>query len=393
MADEFIPLCVPALRGNELQYLRQCVETNWVSYVGPFVSQFEALTAAYVGQPHAVATNSGTAALHMALLLAGVQPGDEVLVSDLTFIAPVNTIRYCGAYPVFIDAEPHYWQMNADDVRSFLEQECTAANGRLVNRRSGRPVTALLPVHILGHPVDLDPLLELARRFDLKLIEDATEALGARYRGRRAGGFGDSACFSYNGNKLITTGGGGMLVTADAETARRAKHLTTQAKSSADEYFHDEIGYNYRLTNIQAAVGVAQMEQIDDCIARKRAIAARYAAELAEVPGLTLPGEADWAFSTFWLYTVLIDEAVTGISSRALMRSLAEAKIQTRPLWGLMHDQAPHRQAQAYRIQEAPRLFREGLSLPCSVDLTDEQQARVIAAVRRHLLASAATPR
>jgi perosamine synthetase len=381
VADDFIPLCVPALRGNELAYLRECVETNWVSYAGPFVPRFEAATAAYVGSPHAVATNSGTAALHIALQLAGVGVDDEVLVSDLTFIAPANAIRYCGAHPVFFDAEPAHWQMNADDVRAFLETGCSARDGRLVNRKTGRRIAALMPVHILGHPVDMDPLLELAARFELPLIEDATEALGARYRGRATGAMGQFGCFSYNGNKLITTGGGGMLVTANAEMARRAKHLTTQAKCSEEEYFHDAVGYNYRLTNLQAAVGVAQMEQLENCITAKRAIAHRYEQALADVPGITPPREAPWAFSTYWMYTVLVDEAAAGISSRELMRRLAAQRIQTRPLWGLLHEQPPYQRAQAYRIREAPRLFAGALSFPCSVGLDEAQQGRVIAAV------------
>lgn len=383
MPEDFIPLCVPCLRGRELDYLRECVETNWVSYAGPFVPRFEALTAASVGSAHAVATNSGTAALHIALKLAGVEPGDEVLVSDLTFIAPVNAIRYCGAHPVFFDAEPLYWQINVDHVREFLETECRASSNRLLNRATGRRIAALLPVHILGHPLDLDPLIELATRYQIPLVEDATEALGARYRGKAVGGFGAFGCFSYNGNKLITTGGGGVLVTDDADAARLAKHLTTQAKSSIEEYFHDAVGYNYRLTNLQAAVGVAQMERLDECIERKRTIAARYATGLEGLPGLTLPREAEWAFSTFWLYTVLVDAAAAGLSSRDLMRRLAEDNIQSRPLWGLIHDQAPYRGAQAFRIRVAPRLFEQGLSLPCSVSLTEAQQDRVIAAVRR----------
>jgi len=379
---DVIPLCIPNIRGNELAYLRECIETNWVSYVGPFVGRFEQALAQTVGARYAVATNSGTAALHIALIVAGVQPGDEVLVSDLTFIASANTIRYVGAQPVFMDVTPDLWEMDPQKVTDFVVRECTASNGRLVNRASGRPVTAIMPVHILGHPVDMDPILELARRYDLHVIEDATESIGAKYKERMVGHLGDLGCFSFNGNKVITTGGGGALLTDREDWARRAKHLTTQAKSSDIEYVHDEIGYNYRLTNIQAAFGVAQIECLAENLTCKRAIAARYIEGLRDVPGLTLPQEAPWAFSTYWLYTVMVDGAQFGMDSRALMRHLAERNIQTRPLWAPIHEQAPYRNCQAYHIEVTPRLYCDGLSLPCSVGLSESDQQRAIATIR-----------
>ena len=382
MSDSMIPLSVPEMRGNELAYLRECIETNWVSYVGPFVTRFEEQMAKYVGTRHAVATNSGTAALHVALLVAGVKPGDEVLVPDLTFIAPANAIRYAGAFPVFMDVTPDYWQMDGDKVVVFFEKECHVADGRLRNRRTGRPVTAIVPVHILGHPVDMQPILDVARRYDLRVIEDATETLGGKYRGTMVGAMGDIACFSFNGNKIITTGGGGMLTTDNEEWASKAKYLTTQAKDEPIEYVHHEIGYNYRLTNLQAAVGVGQMENLDDYIRIKRDIAERYAKGLSDVTGLTLPAEAPWAFSTFWLYNVLVDEGKAGLGSRELQKALAERNIQTRPLWAPIHEQRPYRDCEAYRIEMTPHLHRHALSLPCSVGLREADQQRVIAAVR-----------
>ncbi len=382
MSDSMIPLSVPEMRGNELAYLRECIETNWVSYVGPFVTRFEDRMAKYVGTSHAVATNSGTAALHVALLVAGVKPGDEVLVPDLTFIAPANAIRYAGAFPVFVDVTPDHWQMDAGKVAEFLGKECRADGGRLRNHRTGRPVTAIMPVHLLGHPVDMQPIVDAARSHNLRVIEDATETLGGKYRGTMVGSLGDISCFSFNGNKIITTGGGGMLNTSNEEWARRAKYLTTQAKDDPIEYVHHEIGYNYRLTNLQAAVGAGQMENLDDYIRIKRDIAARYAKGLADVPGLTLPQEAPWAFSTFWLYTLLVDEARYGMDSRALQRALADRNIQTRPLWAPIHEQRPYRDCQAYRIETAPHIHRRALSLPCSVGLREDDQQRVIAAVR-----------
>ena len=269
------------------------------------MDQFESEIARRVGTQFAVATVNGTAALHLALLLAGVKPEDEVLVSTLTFIAPVNAIRYVGAWPVFIDAEPDYWQMDPSVVVDFLERGCRWHEGALYNRLTGRRVTAIIPVHILGHPVDLDSIIEVARKYGLRVIEDATESLGATYKGRSVGSIGDMACFSFNGNKMVTTGGGGMLVTANEELARKARYLTTQAKDDPVEYIHSEIGYNYRLTNLQAAMGCAQMEQLDAYVTAKCEIAARYSAALRRYLALS-PAQAAWAKSTFWMFTVLI---------------------------------------------------------------------------------------
>ena len=384
----FIPLCVPELRGNELKYLKQCVDTNWVSYVGSFVSDFEAAMASYVGTSHAVATNSGTAALHIALLVAGVGPDDEVLVSDLTFIAPANAIRYCNAWPVFMDVTPEHWQMDPQKVQDFLERECRVERGRLVNKASGRRVAAVLPVHILGHPVDIEPIVALAKKYDLPVIEDATEALGAEYKGRRVGALGDIACFSYNGNKIITTGGGGMITTDNEAWAVRAKYLTTQARDSGDEYIHESVGYNYRLTNLQAAVGLAQMELLPEYVEIKRAIAARYREVFAEVPTVMPPPEASWAKSTFWLYTVMVEDAGNGHARAAVQDALSREQIQARPLWAPIHEQRPYRDCQAYRIEVTPRLYHRGLSLPCSVGLTEADQARVSDVVRRAVAAA-----
>jgi perosamine synthetase len=317
-----IPLCEPDLRGNEWAYIKECLDTNWVSSVGPFVDRFERSVATYVGAQYGVATVTGTAALHIALLVVGVQPDDEVLVSTLTFIAPANAIRYCGAWPVFIDAEPHHWQMDPEQVADFLGRECCWVNGALHNKTTRRRVRAILPVHILGHPVDMDPILHLARTYNLTVIEDATESLGAQYKGGMVGHLSDIGCFSFNGNKTITTGSGGMLVTDNADWACKAKYLTTQAKDNAVEYIHYEVGYNYRLTNLQAAMGCAQMERLEAHIAAKRCIATTYTAALRQVPGLTPLPEAPWAFSTFWLYTVLVDQERYGLDRQSLMRHL-----------------------------------------------------------------------
>ncbi|HSB01650.1 MAG TPA: LegC family aminotransferase [Anaerolineales bacterium] len=378
VGDDGIPLCVPEIRGNAWSYIKECLDTNFVSSVGPFVDRFESELAGRVGARYAVATASGTAALHVALLVAGVEPQDEVLVSTLTFIAPVNAIRYANAWPVFIDAESKHWEMDAAKVVDFLEKECQWQAGELRNRHTGRRVRAIMPVHILGHPVDMDPILEAARKYNLPVIEDATESLGATYKGRTTGRIGDIACFSFNGNKIITTGGGGMIVTDNEEWARKAKYLTTQAKDDPFEFIHNEVGFNYRLTNLQAALGCAQLELLDEFIAAKRRIAGVYSQALAEVPGLTLMQEAEWAFSIYWMYTVLVDPDRFGMDSRALMRKLAERNIQARPLWQPAHLSPAHRDAYAVDCSVAERLNRQAVSLPCSVGLTSSQQEQVL---------------
>jgi perosamine synthetase len=377
-----VPLSVPEIRGNEWTYLKECLDTNWVSSVGPFVERFERTLAEFTGRRYAVATTTGTTALHIALLVAGVEPDDEVITSSLTFVAPANAIRYVGAWPVFLDAEAAYWQMDPERLKRFLEQECRWQDRVLRNRASGRRIRALLPVDILGHPCDLDALLELARRYELTVIEDATESLGATYKDRPVGRLGDVACFSFNGNKIVTTGGGGMLVTDHAAWAERAKHLTTQAKQDGLEYIHDEVGYNYRLTNLQAAVGCAQMERLPQHVAAKRRLAQTYGEALAAVPGLAPMREAPWARSIFWLYTILIDAQAFGLDSRQLCRQLQARQIESRPLWQPLHCSPAHGRAGQAACPVAESIWRRALSLPCSVGLTPADQAHVIDAIK-----------
>ena len=373
-----IPLCIPHISKKDRKYVKKCLKTGWVSSVGSYVDQFEQMIADYAGAKYGIATTSGTAALHVALQVAGVSHDDEVIVSDLTFIAPANAVRYCGAWPVFIDAEPQYWQMDPQRVQDFLKTGCTWSNGALTNKTTGRRVRAIMPVHILGHPVDMDPILELARKYELAVVEDATESLGATYKAQKVGHLGDIACFSFNGNKLITTGGGGMIVTDNAEWAERAKYLTTQAKDDEVEYVHESIGYNYRLTNVQAALGCAQLEQIPEFIEKKRSIASRYEAAFGSVGGLTPMPHASWAEAVFWLYTVLVDEDEYGEDSRSLMHRLAQHEIQARPLWQPLHRSPAHSGAQAIGGEVADRLNRMALSLPSSVGLEPDKLQSVV---------------
>jgi perosamine synthetase len=241
-----------------------------------------------------------------------------------------------------------------------------------------------LPVHILGHPVEIEPLIEIANRYRLVVIEDASESLGARYKGQPLGTFGQSGCFSFNGNKIITSGGGGMLATSSRAIAERSQYLSTQARDDSLEYVHESIGYNYRLTNLQAAVGLAQLEQLDEHVRRKREIAARYAKGLADVPGVTLPQEAPWASSTFWLYTILVGEPARR-TSRQLIAELAAAGVESRPLWAPLHQQRPYRQARTFQLEWSTSIYERAVSLPSSVNLAEEEQSHVVASIRRAL--------
>jgi perosamine synthetase len=379
-----IPNAVPHLGGNEWKYLKECLDTNWVSSVGSFVDRFERDVASHVGVPHAIATVNGTAALHVALLAAGVKPDDEVLVPALTFIATANAVAYCGAHPVFLDSETDSWGLDPGKVGDFLARQCVVKAGQVVNRATGRVVRAMLPVHLYGHPCNLDPLLEVAGRYPLAVVEDAAEALGARYKERPVGCHGLVSCLSFNGNKIITTGGGGMVLTRDEGIARRLRSLTTQARGDALEYVHDEIGFNYRLTNIQAALGVAQLEQLEGFVENKRATAAHYRERLAGLPGLTLFTEAAWARSTYWMTSVLLDVLLCP-DVRPLLRQLNAAGVGARPLWRPLNLQPAFKGAQAYHVETAVRLYDRGFSLPCSVGITPEEREAVAACLEAAL--------
>lgn len=378
-----IPLSAPEIRGNEWKYVKDCLDSGWVSSVGEYVNRFEQMMAQSVGAPCCVATSSGTSALHIALLVSGVQPDDEVLVSTLTFIAPVNALRYAGAWPVLVDAEPQFWQMDPRKLSDFIKKNCRVSNGTLRNRKTARRVKAILPVHILGHPADMDAIVSIACEFGLTVIEDASECLGAKYRDRFAGALGDIACFSFNGNKIITTGGGGAIVTSNPEWAAKAKYLTTQAKDDPVEFVHGEVGYNYRLTNVQAAIGCAQIEMLGEYIAKKRMIASRYEVAFRETPGICVMPQAAWADSTYWLYTILVDEKEFGIGSRELIGKLNRAGIQSRPLWQPMHRSPVHCRAETTCCETADRLYASAVSLPSSVGLSQSDQEQVIESVRR----------
>jgi len=381
--SEFIPLSVPFVKGNEWKYIKECLDTNWVSSVGSYVNDFEKNVAEYTGAEFAVAMVNGTAAIHISLILAGVKENDEVIMPALTFVSPANCVKYIGAFPVFMDVEPEYFQIDTKKLQRFLEENCELKSGKLYNRITGRKISAILPVDLLGHPSDIDEINRLAKEYNLKVIEDATESLGAEYKGRKLGSFSDISCFSFNGNKIITTGGGGMLVTDNPEYASRARYLSQQAKDDPVEYYHKEIGYNYRLTNIQAAMGCAQMEQLDSFVEKKRRTAEIYSSGLADVYGISSPVEADYAKSTFWLYTIQVDKEKFGLSARELMNTLHCKGIQTRPLWYPLNSLPPFKDSFAYNLHNVSHIHSNSLSIPCSVDITGKEIQKVIDEIKK----------
>ena len=374
-----IPLAVPHLTGNLRRYLDECVETNYVSSVGPFVTRFEEEFARFVGSRYAVACVNGTAALHLAVRLLGVEPGDEVLVSTFTFVASVNALVYQRARPVLVDAERESWNLDPELVTGEIRRRAKAGQ---------RLPKAVEAVHILGHPANIEPILEVCEEFHIPLFEDAAEALGATYTegrlaGRQVGTLGKVGCFSFNGNKIITTGGGGMLTTDDEALARRAKHLTTQARLPGSEYWHDEVGYNYRLTNLAAAVGLSQLEQLPEFLRRKWEIADRYDRALGGIPGITLPPRAQWAKPSMWLYSILIDPQKAGVDRNRVLAAMAECGIEARPLWPPVHKMPMYPEARYLGGNVAEGLFLQGVTLPCSVGLTVEEQDVVIECLLR----------
>jgi dTDP-4-amino-4,6-dideoxygalactose transaminase len=370
---ERIPLAEPSIGGNAARYLEECLETNFVSSVGPFVERFEREFAAAVGSRFAVACASGTAAIHLALRVLDVGPGDDVLVPSLTFVASVNPIVYVGATPILVDSEPATYNLDPDLVVDELDRR-----GRLGERQPA----AIEVVDLLGHPAAIEPIVDAAGRHGVAIIEDASEALGARYvggalDGRHVGTIGRIGCFSFNGNKLITTGGGGMLVTDDEALARRARHLSTQARLPGRAYDHDEMGYNYRLSNLSAALGVAQLEQLPDLLGARRANAAGYDEAIATIPAVRPAPRATWADPSFWLYTATLDPAAR-IARDDVLAGLGDHGIEARPIWTPLHLTRLYRDAPRIGGEVAEGIFERALSLPSSSNLTAAQRERVI---------------
>ena len=367
----------PNICGNEWKYVKECLDTGWVSSVGSFVDQFEKMTAAFAGTKYAVATSSGTTALHISLILQGIGPGDYVIAPNITFIATCNSIKYTGAEPILIDTDPDTWQMDLSLLETFLHDETELKNGATVLKRDGKRIAAIMPVHVLGNIGDMDKLMQLAKNYHLIVIEDSTEALGSYYRGRHAGSIGLLGTFSYNGNKIITTGGGGMIVTNDEALAKRAKHLTTQAKSDPFEYIHDEIGYNYRLVNVAAAMGVAQMEQLPLFIERKRQIIAFYKQELEEVGDIRFQEVIEEVNPNWWMPTIKTSR------QRELLKTLNENKLQSRPFWVPMNQLKMFRDnLYFHRNNCSDFVYKHCLSIPCSTNITEAELENVVKTIK-----------
>lgn len=361
-----IHLSIPDLRGNESKYLQECLDTNWITSVGRFLDEFEAALASFVGAKYAIACASGTAAIHVSLQLLGVAEGDEVIVPATTFISTVNAVLYCRATPILVDVESDTF--NTDPTRL----------AEAVNKNT----KVILPVHLYGQPCQLDKIMAIAESCGIPVLEDACESLGTRYRNKHTGTFGRMSAFSFNGNKIITCGGGGMIVTNDKELADKARHLVTQARSGGLEYIHDAMGYNYRLTNMQAAVGLAQMERAEEMIQRRRAVVQQYKRAFAELPGWTGPGHTDGGEENCWLYTALIDPEQFGMTSRDLMAHLREKQIEARPIFApVTQSSYLRREGSREQFPTAYRIWDTGIALPTGSGLSDEQVKTIVDAV------------
>ena len=362
----------PNIAGNEWKYIKDCLDTGWVSSVGAYVEQFEKMSAEFAGTKYAVATSSGTTALHICLVMMGIKKNDYIITPNVTFIATCNAVKYTGADPILIDADPLNWQMDLELLEEFLLNETVQINGYCHYKKDKRRIPVIMPVHVLGNICDMDRLMELAGNHNIIIIEDSTEALGSYYKTKHSGSFGLMGTFSYNGNKIITTGGGGMIVTNDAALAKRAKHLTTQAKSDPFEYVHDEIGYNYRLVNVAAAMGVAQMELLPGFIKRKQEIIALYKKELEGVGDIRFQQVDENVRPNWWLPTIMTTK------QRELLKILNDNKMQSRPFWVPMNQLTMFKNNIFYHKNNCSDfVYRHCLSIPCSTHITDEQVKQV----------------
>lgn len=361
-----IPLHEPVFGGKEWEYAKECLDTGWVSSGGPFVDRFERAIARFTGVKQAVATTNGTAALHLALKVLGVGAGDEVLMPSLTFIATANSAAYQGAVPHFIDVELSTYGLDPAKLEAFLASGAEKRGGAAFNRATGRRLAACMPMHAFGHPARVERIIELCAAWGIPVVEDAAEALGSFSRGKAAGSFGRIGALSFNGNKILTTGGGGMLISDDEALAARARHLSTQAKSDAAAFWHDEVGHNYRMPNVNAALGCAQLEQLPGFLKQKRAIAGWYREALACAKGHSLLWEPEGAASNFWLNTVRFESAER---AAAMLERLNENGVLSRPVWAPCHKQEMFRDAPRGNLETTELLWKTSFNLPSSASL------------------------
>jgi len=380
-----IPLSIPYLGGNELKYVTECIETGWVSSAGEYVNRFENMVAEFAGCRYGVAAVNGTSGLHLALHMLGIGPGDAVIVPNITFIASANAVVYSHANPIFIDIDPDTWQMDLDLLEEFLENntyevESGYGNDSVVEsylKTTHRPVKAIMPVHVLGNMCDMPRLMKIAEKYHLHVVEDASESLGSYYDGRHSGSWGIMSVFSFNGNKIITTGGGGVIVTNDEGHAKRAKHLSTQSKVDPETYFHDEIGFNYRLVNVLAAIGVAQMEQLPEFIKNKKRMDAYYRKHLAGLGDIRFQKVEEKVDPNCWLFTFHTRK------KDQVLAALKENQIIARPFWTPMNQLPMFENNLYYHHEDHSRdIHAHCLSIPSSVDISEEEMERVVRVIR-----------
>lgn len=376
-----ISLSIPQLKGNELKYVKECIDTEWVSSAGKYVNLFENKICEFTGSEFAIACVNGTSALQVALEIAGVSSGDEVIVPTLTFIAPINAIKYIDASPVFMDADD-FFNIDIEKTIDFIKNKTKFKNGVSLNKDTNKRITAVLPVHVWGNACNLDQLINICDERNIAIIEDATESLGTIYTrgrlsGKHTGTIGKLGCLSFNGNKIITSGGGGMILTNQKDLADKARYITTQAKDDPVKYIHNKIGYNYRLTNIQAALGVAQLEQLSKFLSQKEKINKFYKEKVKKLDGYKIAPSPDYAKNNSWLNILRISEKKSS-SVEFLMNKFTENGIQTRPVWYLNHLQKPYKKYFDYLIDKAIHLHASSLCLPSSVNLNEQDCSRVI---------------
>ena len=381
-----INLSVPNLSMDILDNLKECLESGWVSTGGRFIPEFETKVKNYMKTKFAAGVQSGTAGLHMSLQVLGVQRDEEVFVPTLTFIAAVNPTTYLGASPIFIDCNDSLC-MDPLKLEKFCSEECDFKEGVLVNKKTNKKIRALVIVHIFGNMADMEKIMDIAKKYNLKVLEDATEALGTyytegKYKGKYAGTIGDIGVLSFNANKIITTGGGGMVVGDNEELVEKVRFLSSQAKKDTLYFIHDEIGYNYRMLNLQAALGTSQIDQLESFIETKIKNYDIYKEELEKIEGLEILPFVEGIRANHWFYSLKIDKEKYGIGRDELLQKLVDAGIQTRPIWGLIHQQKPYSTCQSYEIEKALYYYDRILNLPCSSNLTEKEVYQVIEKIK-----------
>lgn len=379
MVEKYIPLSVPNFGGNELKYVTNAVKSEWVSTNGRYVSEFEEKVAEYVSSKGAVSCQNGTSGLHLSLLVLGINQEDYIIVPTLTFIAAVNPIKYVGAKPIFMDCDDSLC-LDPVKLEQFCQKECQIINGKLTYKKDKKIIKAIIVVHVFGNMSDMESIMKIAQKYNLKVVEDATEAIGTyykdgKYKGKYAGTIGDLGVYSFNGNKIITSGGGGMIVSNEEKYLEHAKHLSTQAKTDELHYFHNEIGYNYRITNLQAALGLAQMEQLEDFIQIKVENFQYYKRKLKQILELQLIETRKGVRSNHWFYALLIKNK---LNKDELIQYLLKNKIQCRAIWGLIHEQLPYKGEDTYEINLAKYYWEKVINIPCSTNLSKSEIDKVV---------------